>query len=55
MKPYIPIYKRKPNEFIEYEPRPFNDGAGHNAMLKVAVYRDKNGKRKEEVAQVVWK
>lgn len=53
-KPYIPIWKRPPNTFLKYEERPFDDGHGHSAVLRIAVYKDKKGNVKEEVAQVKW-
>ncbi len=54
MKPHIPLYNRPPNKFVRYEQRPFDDGAGHLAILRVAIFADKNNKQQEIVAQVIW-
>jgi hypothetical protein len=54
MKPHIPVYHRPPNKFIRYEIKPFDDGAGHTATLRIAVFKDKHGDTQEMVAQVIW-
>jgi len=47
---YIPVYHRPPNSFIGYT---IEDG--ENRKLRIANYRDKNGKLNTVVAQVIWK
>ena len=54
MKPYIPFYHRSPNTFIRYEEREFTLECGKKGMERVAIYKDRNGKIKEEIAQVKW-
>jgi hypothetical protein len=54
IEPFVPIYHRNPNRFVEYVVRPFNDGAGHTGKTRVARYIDKNGKHQEVVAQILW-
>lgn len=54
IKPYIPVYCRPPNKLIRYEMRPFDDGAGHTGMLRVAIFLDKKKHHREMVAQVRW-
>lgn len=54
MEPYIPVYHRPPNKFLRYEERRFDDGAGHTGTERIALYQDKNGKQREETAQVIW-
>jgi len=54
VNPYIPIYKRPPNQFIKYELRPFDDKAGHIGSERVAIFRDKGGAIREMVAQMIW-
>lgn len=44
-----PHYHRPPNTFIRYEVRPFNGG-----KKRWAIYKDKSGNVKEDVAQVIW-
>lgn len=51
---YTPIYKRAPNKFIEYNERAFTDGAGNSGVEKVAIFHDKNGKKKEMTVFVKW-
>ena len=51
---FIPIHKRPPNQFIEYQVRRFDDGVGHTGSLKIAIYRDRKNNLCEEVAQVIW-
>lgn len=46
---YRPHYHRPPNTFIRYEVRPFNGG-----KKRWAIYKDKSGNVKEDVAQVIW-
>lgn len=54
VKPYLPIYTRPPNKFVRYEERQFDDGVGHTATLRYAIFIDKNGKQQEMIAQVIW-
>jgi hypothetical protein len=54
MQVFIPFYKAHPNRFDRYEIRTFDDGAGHTATLRIALFYDKNKKAKEMVAQVIW-
>ena len=54
MEPYIPTYHRKPNKFLRYEERRFDDGDGHTGTVRIAVYQDRNGNQREETAQVIW-
>jgi len=51
---YTPIYKRLPNKFIRYEERAFDDGAGHKAILNIAIFSDKKNTIQEMVAHVNW-
>lgn len=54
METYIPYYHRKPNKFIRYEQREFDDGHGHFGIEIIAIYLDKHNKQREETAQVIW-
>lgn len=54
MEPYIPFFKRSPNKFIQYDDRPFDYGWGWG-IQRIAVFRDKNGKTQEAIAQVIWR
>lgn len=54
MDPYLPVYHRSPNKFLRYDERRFDDGAGHAGTVRIALYQDKNGKQREETAQVIW-
>lgn len=51
---YRPVYTSPPNTFLRYEVREFDDGAGHCAKIRYALFLDKNAKQKEMVAQVMW-
>lgn len=52
MKSYIPIYKRSPNKFLYYKFEDFDDGYGHIAVLRIAVFTS-NGKEQEYIVQVM--
>lgn len=54
MKRYIPVYKRSPCKFIKYETQPFDDGAGHTGMVRIAHFIDKNAKLQQMVVQITW-
>jgi hypothetical protein len=54
MTPYHPIYHRAPNKFLRYENRRFDDGAGHTATMRIAIFKDKSGAEQEMTAQVIW-
>lgn len=54
VEPYYPIYARKPNILNHYEKINFVDSVGNKAILTIAHYTDKNGKKHEAVAQVSW-
>lgn len=54
MTTFLPIYHRAPNKFIRYEERRFDDGAGHTATMRIAIFKDKNGAEQEMTAQVMW-
>lgn len=53
-QPFVPIYCRPPNVLLEYVQQDFDDGAGHKAILTVAVFKNKGGKIESMVAQVKW-
>lgn len=48
--PFIPIYKRKPNTFVQY--KEVDKG---NYVERIAEYKNKNGELCEMTAQIVWK
>jgi hypothetical protein len=52
--PFIPYYCFRPNKFIRYYQKRFDDGAGHTATLNIAVYENKHKEIVEAVAQVIW-
>lgn len=54
IEPFIPVYARAPNKLVRYELRPFVCRAGHKAMVRVAIFTDRNGKQQEMDAQVIW-
>jgi hypothetical protein len=54
IKPFLPHYHRPPNKFVRYYEKRFDDGAGHTATLRIAVFLNKKGKEEECVAQVMW-
>lgn len=51
---YTPIYKRPPNKFVRYEEVSFTDQVGNRGIKRIAIYLDKHGTEKTEVAQVIW-
>ena len=51
---YTPIYKRPPNKFMRYEEVAFTDQVGNTGVKRIAIYLDKHGAEKTEVAQVIW-
>lgn len=53
--PFYPIYCSGKNKLLRYEEVDFNDGVGHIAIVRNAIYLDKNGKGHTMVAQVMWK
>ena len=52
--PYLPIWAREPNKFIRYDLVPFDFGNGYVGKYRIAVFSDKSGKIREEVAHVLW-
>lgn len=52
---YSPFYHKKPNQFLHYETRAFDDGAGNGGDIVVAHYLNKSGKKKEAEARIIWK
>ena len=59
LEPVIPLWFRGKNQFLRHEFRPFHTnirgwGKGRHGTAKYAIYLDKNGNEKEEVAQVIW-
>jgi len=54
IEPYIPIYHRPPNKFIEYQEREFTTAHGGWGIERIAIFESKGGKRCEETAQVIW-
>lgn len=54
MKVFLPIYCRPPNKLISYDLKRFDDNAGHAGAVRVATYIDKNGKRQQQDAQIIW-
>lgn len=54
IEPYIPIWKRPPNRFIEYREEPFTVSHGGHGIVRIAVFETKSGKIAEETAQVMW-
>ena len=52
--PFLPYYIAPPNKFIRYYQKRFDDGAGHTAILNIAVYTNKHKETVETVAQVIW-
>lgn len=54
IEPFIPVYCRSPNQLIRYEVRDFDDGYGHTAKIRYAIFKTKKGEIQEMVAQVMW-
>ncbi len=52
---FRPFYSKLPNKLLRYEDVDFDDGVGHQAVIRNAIYLDKHGKQKTMVAQVKWK
>jgi hypothetical protein len=50
-----PVYSSPPNKLLRYEESDFDDGAGHQAIIRTAIYLNKHGQEKTMVAQVMWK
>lgn len=48
--PFIPIYKRKPNTFVQYKEVDKGD-----YVERIAEYKNKNGELCEMTAQIIWK
>ena len=55
IEPFLPIYSRKPNKLLKYIEEDFDDGCNHLAIIRNAIFQDKNGKEQSCVAQVIWK
>lgn len=54
IKPHLPVYTTPPNKLVKYIEEPFDDGCGHTAIVRTAVFLDKKGVEKTMVAQVIW-
>jgi len=54
MKVFLPVYCRPPNKLIGYDLKRFDDNAGHTGTVRIANYIDKNGKRQQQDAQIIW-
>ncbi len=54
MRPYIPLWNRPPNKFIRYEERRFTAHPNLTGTERIAIFKDKNGNVREEMAQVIW-
>lgn len=55
IEPYLPFYARPPNKVVEYYYEDFDDGYGHTAKIRKAIYWDgKKKKNAEATAQVIW-
>jgi len=52
--PFLPYYIAPPNKFVRYYDKRFDDGVGHTATLRIAVYVNKHKETVETVAQVMW-
>ena len=50
---YIPIWKRPPNKFLYYKELRFTCG-NYTGTKRIAVFLDRSGNEREEVAQVMW-
>lgn len=53
VEPFFPIWKRPPNKLLRYEDRRFTCGA-YEGVKRVAIFQDRNGNEREEIAQVIW-
>lgn len=53
--PFLPVYCSGKNKLLRYEEVDFDDGCGHLAIVRNAVYLDKSSNEQSMVAQVIWK
>lgn len=54
MMTFTPHPYRSPNTFLHHELKRFDDGKGHKATLRIAVYKDKKGIVHKDTVQVMW-